>query len=63
LKPTEAWSLIESGQPVTVVDLRNPPEIEQTGFKIKGARILRPAQLRSKSHEIPDDHEVILYCT
>jgi membrane protein DedA with SNARE-associated domain len=63
LNPTEAWSLIESGQPVTVVDLRNPPEIEQTGFKIKGARILRPAQLRSKSHEIPDDHEVILYCT
>jgi membrane protein DedA with SNARE-associated domain len=63
ISPLEAYDLIQSGHPITVVDLRNPPEIEQVGFKIAGARILRPAQLRSKSHEIPEGHEVILYCT
>ena len=61
--PKQAFALIGDGSPVTVVDLRSPKELEQTGLKIAGARVIRPAELRSRSHEIPDDHEVILYCT
>jgi len=61
--PQEALELLQSGQPVTFVDLRNPQEIELDGFKIATARILRPEDLRSGSHEIPEEHEAILYCT
>lgn len=63
VSPQEALNLMSSGPPVTVVDLRNEAEIEQVGYKIAGALVLRPEDLRSKSHEIPDQHEVILYCS
>ncbi len=61
--PEAAFELMNSGTPVTVVDLRNPTEISFDGLKIAGAVILRPEDLRSRSHEIPPEHEVILYCT
>ncbi len=61
--PEEALALINGETPVTIVDLRNPVEIELDGFKIAGALILRPDDLRSRSHEIPQGNEVILYCT
>jgi membrane protein DedA with SNARE-associated domain len=63
VRPQEALDLMNSGQPITVVDLRNPAEIRDVGSKIAGARILRPEDLRSRSHEIPEAHEVILYCS
>jgi membrane protein DedA with SNARE-associated domain/rhodanese-related sulfurtransferase len=63
ITPRAALDLLMSGAPITVVDLRNPAEIEQEGFIIAGARVLRPADLRDRSHEIPDDHDVILYCS
>ncbi len=49
--------------PLTIVDLRNPVEIEMDGLKIAGALVLRPDQLRSRSGEIPRDQEIILYCS
>lgn len=63
LSPQEALDLMNSGGPITVVDLRNPAEIEEEGLKIAGAVVLRPDDLRSRSHEIPETHEVILYCS
>jgi membrane protein DedA with SNARE-associated domain len=59
----EAFALMNGGTPVTVLDLRNPVDIEIDGLKIAGAVIIRPADLRSRSHEIPQGNEVILYCT
>jgi len=61
--PQQARELLESGLPITVVDLRHPGDIERGGQKIAGALVLRPEDLRSRSHEIPDEHEIILYCT
>ncbi len=63
VSPQEALDLVNSGCAVTVVDLRNESEIEEVGYKIAGALVLRPEDLRSKSHEIPEAHEVILYCS
>jgi membrane protein DedA with SNARE-associated domain len=63
ISPPEAFALMESGRPVTVVDLRHAAEIERSGLKITGARILTPEDLRSRSHEIPAENEIILYCT
>ncbi len=63
ISPEEALALMESRRPVTVVDLRHAAEIERSGFKIAGARVLTPEDLRSRSHEIPAENEIILYCT
>lgn len=63
ISPGEAFALMESGRPVTVVDLRHAAEIERSGLKIAGARVLTPDDLRSRSHEIPAENEIILYCT
>lgn len=61
--PAEAYEMLLGHTPVTMVDLRSPAEIESTGLKIQGARIMRPAELRAHFQELPPGHEVILYCT
>jgi membrane protein DedA with SNARE-associated domain len=61
--PVEALDLMSGAENVTLVDLRNRAEIREVGWKIAGARILTPEDLRSRSHEIPEGHEVILYCS
>lgn len=63
IEPGAAFDLLQSGYPVTVVDLRNQAEVAQEGLKIAGALVLRPDDLRSRSHSIPPQHEVILYCS
>ena len=63
VSPQEALDLMNSGEAITIVDLRNRAEIEEEGFKIAGAVVLTPDDLRSRSHEIPDAHAVILYCS
>ena len=63
ITPQEAHGLLNGGQPVTIVDLRHPAEVERVGTKIAKALVLRPDELRSRSHEIPKDQEIILYCT
>jgi len=61
--PEGARALLASGEPAIIIDLRHPSEIERDGMKIAGARILRPDDIRSRSHEIPQGHHVILYCS
>jgi membrane protein DedA with SNARE-associated domain len=63
ITPEAVLSLIEKAEDVTVVDLRSPSDVEQDGFKIAGALLVTPADLRSRSHEIPEGQEVILYCS
>lgn len=63
ITPHEARELLESGDPITVIDLRHPAEVERDGMKIAGALVLRPDELRSRSHEIPQNQQIILYCT
>lgn len=63
ITPEEAFALIQRTQCVTVVDLRHAAEVERAGQKIAGALVLTPDDLRSRAHEIPASHEIILYCT
>jgi membrane protein DedA with SNARE-associated domain len=55
--------LDKSKDSVTIVDLRHPSEVERDAFKIPGALVLRPEDLRSRAREIPQGQEIILYCT
>jgi membrane protein DedA with SNARE-associated domain len=61
--PQEARTLIESGEPITIIDLRHPAEVEREGMKIARAMVVRPDTLRSLSHEIPENQQILLYCS
>jgi membrane protein DedA with SNARE-associated domain len=61
--PEQVKELISTGCALTIVDLRHPSEVERVGIKIPNAVVLRPEDLRSKSHEIPLENAIILYCT
>jgi membrane protein DedA with SNARE-associated domain len=63
IAPQQVRELIESGEPITIVDLRHPAELDRIGMKIPGALLLRPDEVRSRSHEIPLNQQIILYCT
>lgn len=61
--PEQVQDLLAAGNMLTIVDLRHPAEVERAGFKIANAMVVRPEDLRSRSHEIPAGQEIILYCT
>ncbi len=63
ITPQNALDLISSATPPTIVDLRHPSDIEREGLKIAGAILLHPDEVRSRSHELPQGQEIILYCT
>lgn len=63
ITPREVYALMDKELAPIVVDLRSPTDIAQSGLKIAGARMLRPAELRAHFSEIPRDRGVILYCT
>lgn len=48
---------------LTIVDLRHPSEVARDAFKIPGALVLKPEELRALAREIPPEQEIILYCT
>lgn len=63
ISPEEVYDLLERGKPVTIVDLRHAAEVERAGMKIAGALVLKADELRSRSGEIPQNQQIILYCT
>ena len=63
ITPRQLLDLIDNEQPITIVDLRHPAEVERDGLKIVGALVLRTDELRERSRQIPRDQEIILYCT
>ncbi len=63
ITPQQARELLGSGDPITIIDLRHPADVERDGMKIVGALVLRPDELRSRSGEIPRNQQIILYCT
>ncbi len=63
IAPRDALALLENGAPITIVDLRHPDDVAREGLKLPGALVVTPEDLRARSHEIPDDQEIILYCS
>lgn len=63
ITPEAVMALIEKRKAITIVDLRSRSDIEQDGLKIAGALAIRPEDLRSRSHEIPSNQDIILYCS
>lgn len=56
-------AMLDSGQPVAVVDLRHPLDFLPYPQVLPGAIRLSPDDVAKRHHEIPRDRDVILYCT
>jgi membrane protein DedA with SNARE-associated domain/rhodanese-related sulfurtransferase len=63
VSPEELMERLSAGIETTIVDLRHPLEIEREGFKIAGAMVVRPQELRARAREISKNQEVVLYCS
>ena len=61
--PEGSVALLESGDGVTVVDLRNAVEFETEGVKIPGAIWMDSSQVEMRHEEIPRERDIILYCS
>lgn len=62
--PLAVREMLDSSESsITIVDLRHPAEVQRDSFKIPGAVVLRPEELRAFAREIPPEQEIILYCT
>jgi membrane protein DedA with SNARE-associated domain/rhodanese-related sulfurtransferase len=63
LEPTDLKDMIDSGQPVFIVDLRHPLDYLPDPRTLPGALSLTPDKLMEQSDRIPRDREVVLFCT
>ena len=61
--PEALYQMLQTGKDVTIVDLRHPGEIEREGFKIAGAFLVTPNELRERTHSVPAKGEIVLYCS
>lgn len=60
LDPGELKRQLDAGEPVYIVDLRDPMEVE--AGTLPGARVLSPLALAERQIEIPRDRDVVLFC-
>jgi membrane protein DedA with SNARE-associated domain len=63
ITPEDLSRLLESGQPVAIVDLRHRLEFEADPRTLPGALRFDAAELEARHREIPRDRDVVLYCT
>ncbi len=64
IAPQELRSMLDGGEAVTVLDLRNALELEaEDAFKLPGALHISFEEIERRLHEVPLDRDVILYCT
>jgi membrane protein DedA with SNARE-associated domain/rhodanese-related sulfurtransferase len=54
---------LETGEYVTILDLRSSAEVERNPLLIRGARHMTMEELKTHQSEIPRDRDIILYCS
>jgi len=63
LEPTELKRMIDSCEPVFIVDLRHPLDYLPDPRTLPGALSMTPDKLVEQSARIPRDQEIVLFCT
>jgi rhodanese-related sulfurtransferase len=54
---------LESGENLTILDLRSSAEVERNPLLIRSARHMTLEELKSRKDEVPRDRDIILYCS
>lgn len=63
ISPRELRDKIDAGEDIVVVDLRHSVEFEGDPDSIPGALHLPVEEVAERGHEIPQDREIVLFCT
>jgi membrane protein DedA with SNARE-associated domain len=63
ITPEELKGRLDTGEAVTIVDLRHALDYEAEPAVIAGAIHLTPDELEARHGEIPRDRDIVLYCT
>lgn len=63
ITPDELHRMIVDGCELTIVDARSASAIDALPFIIEGARLLSIEEIEARHHEIPRDHDVVVYCS
>jgi membrane protein DedA with SNARE-associated domain/rhodanese-related sulfurtransferase len=62
ITPMELKRRLDAGDPLVIVDLRTALDTSLAPYRIPGARLIDPEELRHPHHTIPRDSEVVFYC-
>ena len=63
ITPEELRDLLDRGQEVSVLDLRNGLDLEAAPYMIRGAIRMSPDEVEHRHSEIPRDRDIVLYCS
>jgi membrane protein DedA with SNARE-associated domain/rhodanese-related sulfurtransferase len=63
ITPQELKTMLDAGQDVMVVDVREPIDFEAEPAIIPGALHLTTEELEQRHREIPRERDIVLYCT
>lgn len=63
ITPEELSRRLEAGEEITVVDLRHSVDFESDPYTIPGAFYLPSEEFDQRIKEIPQDREIVLYCS
>jgi membrane protein DedA with SNARE-associated domain len=63
ITPEKLMRMLEAGEDVAVVDMRHSIEIENDAVKLPGAIWMNIEALEAHADELPQDKDVILYCS
>jgi len=55
--------LLEQGEGITVLDVRQPAAYAEYPGSIPGSTRIPPAEIPDRYHEIPRDRPIVVYCT
>ncbi|HZD94244.1 MAG TPA: VTT domain-containing protein [Candidatus Sulfotelmatobacter sp.] len=63
IAPEEVRRMLDSGEPVVILDLRHPLDSVSDPRTLPGAIRVLPGEVTSRADTLPKDEEIILYCT
>ena len=63
ITPQDLRELLDSGQPLVILDLRHPLDSVTDPRTLPGAIRVLPDDVTSRASALPRDREIILYCT
>lgn len=59
----ELKAKIDSGEPVTILDVRNPTDYRNSDVRLPGAVRIPVDELEARAGELDPAREVVAYCT
>ena len=63
ISPEDLRAMLDAGEPVVIVDLRHPLDSVTDPRTLPGAIRMLPEDVNEKARALPQDQEIVLYCT